>query len=196
MGVQRRSRVFVDANVLYGRTTRDWLGLLTVTGPARPFQVYFSNDVLGELLYKLRLNNPDWDGGQITSIVDKIRATFEGGLVEDFKVDGSYVGSDPADRHVHAAAVECRADYLITGNIRHFPVDPETTPYEVLAPDEFFVLVAEAAPDLVGRCVDSQIAYWHTRGQDIDLKGQLERADCPKFADIVQAALQHRALRG
>ena len=58
--------VFVDANVLYSRTLRDWLGLL-YTLPEYPlFQVYWSEDVLAETLYNLRRSHPEWPGVRLS----------------------------------------------------------------------------------------------------------------------------------
>ncbi len=58
-----RHAVFVDANVLYSRTQRDWLGLLHRDTDA--FEVFWSEDVITEALYHLRKKHQDWDGGQI-----------------------------------------------------------------------------------------------------------------------------------
>lgn len=189
-------KVFIDANVLYSRTVRDWLGLLyTDDASEPPFYVYWSEDVLAEAIHHRRHNNPSWSGSKIAAIRDRIAQTFEDGRVTDFIVDGSYVGPDPRDAHVHAASLACRADYLITENGRDFPQSSaDSLDYEVLSPDEFFVLVDEVAPRLVDRVIQRQIAYWSAKTDDVDLGGSLIKANCPTFAGRVVSHLQQQAL--
>lgn len=190
------NRVFLDSNVIFSRTLRDWFGLLTTTGEgAPPFQVYWSDDVIAEAMYHVRRENPAWEGGQIASIGEKIRAMWADGRVRDFVVDDSYAGQDPHDAHVHAAAVACRAHYLVTRNVGDFRTDDtDALPYEVYHPDEFFLLVDDVAPALVAHCVQQQIAYWSGRQDDVDVVGALNRNDCPEFASRVLSHLRREAL--
>jgi predicted nucleic acid-binding protein len=190
-------RVFLDANVLYSRTVRDWLGLLYIDEVFEPpFHAFWSEDVLAEAMYHLRQNNPTWDGAKVALVRDRIAGTFEDGRVTDFVVDGSYRGPDHKDAHVHAACVACRADYLLTENRRDFPQDlADEVPYEVLTPDEFLQLIDDASPWLVDRAVQKQIAYWARKTDDVDLGGSLRRANCPGFAARVIGHLQEQALR-
>ncbi len=183
---------FVDANVWFSRTLRDWLGLLYVTPEEPPFVVHWTEDVLAELIYHLRKKNPTWPGGRITGIRDQLAGTFEAGRVERFEVDASYGGSDLDDAHVHAAAVACRADVLVTCNVDDFTWDEDTSPYEVMHPDEFLMLVDDSAPGLVAAVVDRMCGYWVDRRGDADLPASLRKADCPQFADRVLAHLHRR----
>lgn len=50
--------IFVDSNVWYLRTLRDWLGMLYVTPEAPRFHVQWTDDVLAELLYHLGKRHP------------------------------------------------------------------------------------------------------------------------------------------
>lgn len=97
--------VFVDANVWFSRTLRDWIGMLYVTPATAPFEVRWTEDVLAEVIHSLRRQHPDWDGRRITKVRDHIARTFEVGRVEDFVVGSDYQGRDPLDAHVHAAAL-------------------------------------------------------------------------------------------
>jgi predicted nucleic acid-binding protein len=186
-------RVFVDANVLFSRTLRDWLALLYLQGDRSVFAVFWSEDVLAEVLRNLRREHPDWDGRQIVAVREKIAGTFEVGLVVDFVVDGSYAGGDPHDAHVHAAAVACGADLLLTCDVGHFPETPE---YEAITPDHFFCLVDEAAPMLVREVVRDQARYWGIKRGEADLAGYLARAEAHGFAGRVHRHLQAIALTG
>ncbi|MEU8071757.1 hypothetical protein AB0B20_18585 [Micromonospora sp. NPDC049151] len=42
------SLVFLDANVLYSRTLRDWISLLALEGDCTVFDLRYSEDVLSE----------------------------------------------------------------------------------------------------------------------------------------------------
>ncbi len=184
--------VFVDANVWFSRTLRDWIGLLYVTPDTAPFSVYWTEDVLAELLANLREKYPDWPGSKTTKLRDLLAQTFELGRVDDFVVDGSYHGPDPKDAHVHAAALACRADVLLTANARDFVWDHNTSPYEVMRPDDFLVLVDDSAPQLVETVVSRMCSYWVSRDGEADLPTSLRKADCPDFAERVRLHLRRR----
>jgi predicted nucleic acid-binding protein len=184
--------VFVDANVLFSRTLRDWLALLQLTSPGEIYTVYWTEDVLAETIYHLRRKHPDWSGAKISSIRDRITKTFEGGRVSDFTIDDSFPGADENDRHVHAAAFACRADIILTGDAG-FSIadeDADSMPYEVYKPDDFFVLVDDSAPHLVKLVTQKQATYWTKRQGSADLADKLIDAGCPQFAERVRAYQQ------
>lgn len=184
--------ILVDANVWYSRTLRNWLGLLYTQGSQAPFRVRWTEDILAEVLYHLREEHPTWDGGRVTRIRDSIAGTFETGRVAEFRMDPNYAGVDERDRHVHSAAVACGAHVLLTFNIRDFP-QTDLLDYEVLLPDEFLVLVNDAAPNLVDSVILEMCRYWLSRRMEVDLPGRLKAAGCPTFAEGVRAALHRLA---
>lgn len=181
-------RVLVDANVLYARTLRDWLALIYLSRSGALYTVHWTEDILAEVLYRLRRQYPDWDGGKITTVRSRIADTFEGGRVDDFVVDGSFQGTDPNDHHVHAAALACSADIVLTGD-KGFTgpdCDPDQLPYEVFAPDAFFVLADDSAPDIIRAVTREQTEYWSKQHGRAPLTQQLEAAGCPEFAQRVR----------
>jgi predicted nucleic acid-binding protein len=182
--------VFVDTNVWYSRTLRDWFGILYTTPDTPPFVVHWSEDVLAELLANLRKNHPGWSGGQITRIRDLLAGTFEAGRLRDFEIDGSYAGRDEHDAHVHAAALTCRADVLVTTNVLDFEWEENTSPYELMHPDDFLVLVDDSVPTLVATVTEAMCEYWVGKSGTADLPAALRLADCPQFAERVRSHLQ------
>lgn len=182
--------VFVDANVWFSRTLRDWFGMLYTVPETPPFVVHWTEDVLAELIYHLRRRRPDWSGAHVTRIRDLLAGTFEVGRVDDFTVDETYRGKDPHDAHVHAAAVACGADVLVTLDARDFVWDENTSPYELMFPDDFLILVDDSAPGLVAEVVTRMCAYWVGRDGEADLPGRLTAAGCPNFAERVLAHLR------
>lgn len=194
MGAFGIHRVFVDANVWYSRTLRDWVGMLYLEGEWSPYIVFWSEDVLTETLYHLRKDHPEWSGTQISSIRARIASTFEIGRVDDFEVDEDFPGNDPHDAHVHAAAVSCEADILLTCDVSDFAPNLEAAavlPYELYTPDEFLVLMDNSAPDLVRAVAFKQVDYQVSRGREADLPLGLKRAGAPEFAERVRHHLQH-----
>lgn len=187
--------VLVDSNVLFSLTLRDWLALLYLEQPGMLFQVKWTEDILAEVIYRLRREYPEWDGGKIDDIRCKITETFSDGKVAQYEIDSTYGGTDRDDAHVHAAAAACGAHILLTAD-RGFKgpgLDPDELPYEIYQADEFFELIDDSDPRLVERATRRQLEYWADRK---DLPQALVRADAPRFAERVRRHLQHMALRG
>ncbi|MFT3861463.1 PIN domain-containing protein [Micropruina sp.] len=181
--------VFVDANVWFSRALRDWIGLLYTTPDAAPFEVKWTEDVLAEVLYHLRRKHPEWAGSRITGIRDRLAATFEVGRVDDFTLGDDYKGGDPFDAHVHAAAVACRSDILLTTNVADFYWDDNESSYEVMTPDEFLLLVDDSSPELVVEVTVARCHYWFQLNGEANLPSKLRAAGCPGFAERVRLHL-------
>lgn len=163
--------------------------MLYTTPDEPPFEIRWTEDVLAEVLYHLRRKHPDWDGNRITGIRDRIAGTFEVGRVADFTVGTDYKGNDARDAHVHAAAVSCHADILVTANVGDFAWDDNESRYEALTPDEFLVLVDDAIPEVVAEVAVRMCTYWVRRNGEAHLPHRLRDAGCPKFAAIVRLHL-------
>ncbi|WP_024286079.1 hypothetical protein [Cellulomonas sp. KRMCY2] len=185
--------VFVDADVWFSRTLRNWFGMLCTTPESPLFVVHWTEDVLAELIHHLRKTHPDWPGSRITDLRDRLSGTFEAGRVEEFTIDATYRGDDSGDAHVHAAAVACGADVLVTCNVGDFEWDENTSPYEVMHPDDILVLVDDSSPELVARVTAAMSEYWVRRAGEADLPQPLRTAGCPQFADRVLTHLQRMA---
>ena len=76
---------------------------------------------------------------------------------------------------------------LLTANVLDF--ESESAPYTVYAPDDFFVLVDDSAPEHVRAAVLQEVAYWLSRGQEPHLPQNLRKAGCPVFAERVRTHL-------
>lgn len=187
-GVLRR--VFVDADVLVSRTTRDWLFMLRLH-TAGMFQLHTTPDVLYETLAAWRDLHPDADGRKVPQLEAHLRKMVDEVLL-DFPGDVKFGGRDSGDRHVKAAADHCRADILLSGNVADFG-DPDELSYDLYTPDEFFCLVDDSAPHAVLAVTRQQNEYWNGRrveGETVRRLGQaLRLAGCEEFADRVHAHL-------
>lgn len=183
--------VFVDANVLYSKTLRDWLFLLRLETSADMFTLASSNDVITEVLYRLRRNNSGGPGHLTGNVKDTLEGTLDE-VVRDFPAGTVFPGGDEHDVHVHAATKECGADYLITDDQGFFDVADQLN-YEVHTADTFFQLITENVPQVVDQVIHRQLAYYSARGAGKTLSQALADAGCPMFSTIVDRHLQAMA---
>ncbi|WP_166805971.1 PIN domain-containing protein [Cryobacterium sp. TMT1-3] len=147
-------RVFVDANVLLSRTTRDWLFLLR-NETQQMFQLHSTIDVVTETVRARRRLQPELDGNITRRLHDDLIENLDE-VVADFDGSIEFHGSDPHDRHVHAAATAAASNFLLTSNGSDFG-NPDLLPYEIYTPDEFFLLVDDGAQDSVRRVTKAQL---------------------------------------
>ena len=136
-------RLVVDTNIVVSAALKpDGLQrtvlLLAITNPARP---YVSNAILTE--YRDVLSRPEFQirKGLLQQLLDLIRKRAH--LVNP--VRAVEATNDPDDNMFVECADAARADYLLTGNLGHFPRFWKNT--KVVASRESLNLVA---PHLVG----------------------------------------------
>jgi predicted nucleic acid-binding protein len=152
------------------------------------FQLITSEDVIAEVLARLRDHNPRWDGGQISRIRASIIEVFDE-VVLDFDGSVDYQGVDPNDFHVHAATLAAHADMLLTcdSGLLEQP-NADDLDYEAFHPDDFFVLANDSAPLMVRDAALEQLRYFIKKNgpKDTRLVDSLIAANCPIFAEMVR----------
>lgn len=108
-----------DACVLYPAPLRDLLVRLAVTGL---FRAKWSNDIHEEWIRNVLANRPDLTLAQLSRARELMDRSVPDCLVERYQ---SFVDSltlpDLDDRHVLAAAIQGRADVIVTFNLKDFP---------------------------------------------------------------------------
>lgn len=185
-------RVFVDANILYSKTLMDWLFLLRRDNPSM-FQIHSTEDVFAEVVSNMRKKCPTAPGHTTARRAQLIRENMDE-VLRDFPAGLSFTGRDPEDYHVHAGAVHGAADVVLTCNkAEDFSTNPDAEPYDILHPDDFFVLVADSNPACLVPIVEEQVKYWAAKASHIQLDQALVAAGCPRFAARVRKALAHIA---
>ena len=187
-------RVFVDANIFFSKTLTDWLFLLrNETGSM--FQVHTSEDVCAEVIYGMRRKCPAAPGDFTRRRIELIRENVDE-VIRDYPGDAPFTGDDPDDYHVHAAATAGRANIVLTANkASDITAVPDEEHYEVMHPDDFFLLVCESSRRCVPRVIETQIEHWKHDARRMQLDEMLEGAGCPQFALTVRDLLRRRALR-
>ena len=182
---------FLDANVLYGARLRS---LLISLAHEKLFRVRWSAMVHAEWMRSLASNRPDLDPAQI----DHIRAQMDA-AVPDCLVIG-FEGliprldlPDPNDRHVLAAAIRCRADCIVTFNLRDFPT-AVTAAYEidVVHPDQFLLDVYDLGEAAFIRALREDIGHYRHPPLSVgEYAGSLSRAGLPCTAKRINALAPH-----
>lgn len=114
-----------------------------------------------------------------------MQAAFEDACVTDWEnlVAGISL-PDPDDRHVVAAALQGRADTIVTANLRDFPSDLlAARGLEVQHPDEFLLNQLDLEPDLTIATLHRQAAATHRPPMTTKaLLDVLARCGVPRFA--------------
>lgn len=184
--------VLLDANILYSRTLRDWIALLQIEAPG-VFSVAWTEDIMVETLYHLRKKHPLWSEKQVGGMRRNLEKAFTGGQITGYQVDPAIKYPDVGDAHVHAAAVHGAVDIVVTANGKDFPATDDLN-YEIYPPDDFLVLVDDAAPKAVRAVTEQQLRHYHQRSsgnEGVDLPLRLKNAKAPMFAARVREHLQH-----
>ncbi len=94
--------------------------LLRLAEPPAVFDARWSEDILGEMSRTLvrRFAKTPANARYREAAMRKF---FPHALVCGYEPLVSQMGNHPKDRHVLAAALTCKADYLVTFNLRDFP---------------------------------------------------------------------------
>lgn len=186
------TRVFVDADVLFSRTLRDWLFLIKLESGGGMYTVSTSLDVIAEATARYRDKNPTASGGVVARMFKLIQENIDE-QVEEYTVDGSFVGDDLDDAHVDAAAKACGAGVLLTidGGWHKMTRDQvDVLAYEPQHPDVFFCIVDNSSPEVVRKVVVQQMTYWRGKVGASDLPTALRAAGCSEFAERVRRHIE------
>ncbi len=128
----------LDACVLYPYHLRDFLIRLFITGDL--YQAHWSEDIHEEWTRNLIQNRPDLDRKALTRTVELMNR-LPGTLVRKQEYANRIEKlslPDPNDRHVLAAAIACKADYIVTFNLKDFPKKIlQANNIQPLNPDDF-----------------------------------------------------------
>lgn len=136
----------LDACVLYPAPVRDLLLSLADTGLYKP---KWSSLIQDEWSRNLLLNRPDLNQSQLDKTIQAMNMAFPDSNVENFEsLITSISLPDPDDRHVVAAAIQSKADVVVTYNLKHFPKSvTEEYNIKIQHPDIFLCNVFDLHPE-------------------------------------------------
>jgi hypothetical protein len=151
-----RFQAVLDADVLYSGLLRDFLLRLSAAGL---YRARWTERILDEVFRNVAANRPDLDPARLSRTRELMNAAVEDVLVRDYeRLIGTVSLPDPDDRHVVAAALRCRAEVVVTRNLRHFPAAAlEPLGIEPQHPDEFVLGLIDTAPGAVAAVVAAQV---------------------------------------
>ncbi|MAM86415.1 MAG: PIN domain-containing protein [unclassified Hahellaceae] len=178
--------VVYDANVLYPAPLRSFLMYLALSGE---FRARWSNLIHEEWIRNLLVQRPDLKREKLERVRDLMNQHVPGSVVAGFEslVDSIHL-PDPNDRHVVAAAIQTRAEAIVTFNLKDFP-DSALEQYCLTAihPDEFisslFELNAGAVIEAARR---HRLSLKHPSFSSADYLDLLQRQKLPKTFGILQ----------
>lgn len=149
--------VVLDACVLYPAPIRD---LLLTLAANRLFKVNWSPLIQDEWVRNLLKNRKDLKRSQLNNTVEAMETAFPDANTIGFEEFIPIIMlPDLDDRHVLACAIKCKADLIVTSNIRDFP-KREMNKYEksVQTPDDFIFDIINLDPEGACKSLDQIIA--------------------------------------
>lgn len=138
-----RPVALLDACVLYPQMLRDVMITLARAGFYRAKWTAQIND---EWVRQLIRRNPDREH-QVLRTRELVNLSLEDCLIENFEhIIETVALPDPNDRHVLAAAIHGRADFIVTLNLSDFPSNVlEAHGIVAQSPDDFLASLTEDA---------------------------------------------------
>lgn len=104
------------------------------------FQIHTTEHIIAEVQSNKLKRHPTERGSLVMTHMKRIRECLDE-IVEDFPGHGRFKGTDIDDYHVHAAAIACQADIILTSDKQeNITQDPDAEPYEIYTPDDFLSL--------------------------------------------------------
>ncbi|MCB1616703.1 MAG: PIN domain-containing protein [Pseudomonadales bacterium] len=149
-----RFAVVFDACVLYPAPLRDTLMRLSHTGL---FKAYWTDRIHDEWMQAL-LRSGVYTREALERVRDLMDSHVPDAKVTDYEgLINSIELPDADDRHVLAAAIKCKADAIVTFNLKDFPQDIlNTYQLEIIHPDDFIYYQIDMSPPVCCQAIKQQ----------------------------------------
>lgn len=147
----------LDANVLYPAALRD---VLVTLGAFNIYAPRWTNEIHDEWIRNIVLNRPDASRARLEEARRLMDSHIPGALVEGYEARIETLQlPDKNDRHVLAAAIEAKAQILVTFNHKDFPhAELAKWNIQVQSPDEVTCSLFISKPQLVLEALANQRA--------------------------------------
>ncbi|MDR2206986.1 MAG: PIN domain-containing protein [Flavobacteriaceae bacterium] len=147
----------LDANTLYPAPVRDLLLHLADVGLFFP---KWTEQIHDEWMRNLLLNRPELQLKNLNAAKRAMNSAFPDADVKNFhSLIEKIQLPDADDRHILAAAIHAKADFIITANLKHFPQKYMATFFiQAFHPDNFVAQLFHQNSDVVLRAFNKQVA--------------------------------------
>ena len=174
----------LDTCVLFPASLRDTLLRLAET--PRQYIPKWSGRILEELARNLT-GNRKLSPEKIAHLIGQMQRHFPEAEVTEYEKLIGAMTNDPKDRHVAAAAVQSRAQIIVTFNLKDFPAASLSEwDIEVHHPDEFLINILSYHPNsVVSKLRDQATTIGRTLPELLRTLG----AGVPRFAAEVASGL-------
>ncbi|MEG4805972.1 PIN domain-containing protein [Microcoleus sp. F8-D3] len=144
-----------DANILYSAPLRDFFVQLAAS---KIVKARWTEEIHREWMRNVLINRPDITSEQLARTKNLMNENVENCLVQGYEsIIPELELPDPGDRHVLAAAIHSRADFIVTFNLRDFPADKlRQYNIEPLHPDEFILRLLNFNWQIVCQAAEKQ----------------------------------------
>jgi predicted nucleic acid-binding protein len=141
-------KAVLDACALYSASLRDFL--LRLAG-GETFNPYWSQEIQDEWTRSLLQNRSDLKRERLEGTCREMKTRFPDACVRGYEsIISTLVLPDPNDRHVLAAAIHAKAEYIVTFNLDDFPKTVlQSYGIEAVSPDKFVQQLTLQAPNPV-----------------------------------------------
>ena len=174
--------VVLDACVLIPAALRD---TLLRASRARLYRLQWTDDILEEVRRNL-ISHIHLSEDKAQRLITIMRKKFPQALITHHTSLIEAMPNDPKDRHVLAAAVACRAQVIVTLNLRHFPQEI-VAPFQVEAqsPDDFLTHLFYLDPQRVIEVIERQSSDLHNPPMTVSEVLNALALHAPNFANII-----------
>lgn len=178
--------VVLDACVLFPFTLRD---TLLRVAEARLYQVRWTDEILEEVRRNL-VKTDETTEEQAERLIQRMNQVFKYAHVANYKHLIPSMTNDPKDRHVAAAAVACKAQIIVTFNLRHFS-RPALGPFGIQAqsPDTFLANLLAAHPQQIQQIIQQQAQDYAKPPITLAQLLNVLAKQVPRFASLLRQSL-------
>ncbi|MEJ0031552.1 MAG: PIN domain-containing protein [Bacteroidota bacterium] len=187
----RNTVAVLDACVLYSSVARD---LLLWLAKFKFFQPKWSSSIHDEWTRNLLANRPDIKQDQVDWTIGQMETSFPDALIGE-KIEMLNASlPDEKDLHVLQAAVACRADVIVTFNLRDFPTSDLSKFFlEAKHPDTFCCDLMKVDRKTALIAFEKQVDNLEQpRLTFIDVLDNLARSGMPRSASLLHELVKHR----
>jgi predicted nucleic acid-binding protein len=180
-------RALLDANILWSPVLRDTL-LRTAERPH--YQPLWSQEILEEMVRTILAKRVDTRQENLARTVANMQRAFPDATVSGYTPLTLQLTNHPGDRHVLAAAIHGRAEYIITWNRRHFlPSATEIHGIAVLTPDTFLCQLWTRHSESIREILVQQGAELRSPRSATTVLESLRRSAVTQFVRLVSESL-------